>query len=165
MRRKFLALFVSLIFVCVEPVQAQAIAKCTSSQSYVISSAQRQVSTAQIAVNAAQGYVRLATIGYNSSQSTLRTTNNNFNNLNKQLNAFLARESGANRVALLDLQIAVEKLNQQLPSAEHALALAQSKADQAQRYLDLQTQRLAASQDNLGRKQAELQRQQTKCSP
>jgi hypothetical protein len=164
MRRKFLALVVALIFVAAEPVSAQAIQKCSSSQTFVIASAQREVSLAQFAVTAAQGYVRGATASNSASQSALRTASNNLNNINKQINVLTAKEYGANRVALLDLQVAVERLNRQVPAAERGLNIAQAAADQAQKFLDLQSQRLSQAQDNVARKQAELQRQQSKCS-
>lgn len=165
MRRKFLALVVALLFVAAEPAAAQAIQKCSSSQNFVIASAQRQVSVAQFAVTAAQGYVRGATASNNSSQSALRAASNNLNNINKQINALMAKQNGANRVALLDLQVAVERLNRQVPAAERGLNIAQATADQSQKYLDLQSQRLSDAQDNVARKQSELQRQQSKCSP
>jgi len=165
MRRKFLALVVALLFVSAEPAAAQAIQKCSSSQNYVIASAQRQVSVAQFAVTAAQGYVRGATASNNSSQSALRAASNNLNNINKQINALMAKQNGANRVALLDLQVAVERLNRQVPAAERGLNIAQATADQSQKYLDLQSQRLSDAQDNVARKQSELQRQQSKCTP
>jgi chromosome segregation ATPase len=165
MRRKFLALVVALLFVSAEPAAAQAIQTCSSSQNYVIASAQRQVSVAQFAVTAAQGYVRGATASNNSSQSALRAASNNLNNINKQINALMAKQNGANRVALLDLQVAVERLNRQVPAAERGLNIAQAAADQSQKYLDLQSRRLSDAQDNVARRQSELQRQQSKCSP
>lgn len=163
MRRKFFALIVALLFVAIEPAQAQA-APCSTSQTYVISSAQSQVNFAQTSVTANRGYVRLAQIGVNAAAGPLRSANANLDRLNKQLNDFMAKEPGANRVKLLDLKVAEEKTLAAISTAERVLAQAQATADRAQSYLDLQNARLATAQDNLARKQAELQRQQAKCS-
>ncbi len=164
MRRKFLALMVALLFMAFEPVQAQA-ATCSSSQNYVIASAQRAVSMAQTSVTANRGYVRLAQIGVNAAAGPLRSANANLDRLNKQLNDFMARESGANRVKLLDLQVAEEKTGAAISAAERALSQAQATADRAQHFLDFQNARLINAQDDLARKQVELQRQQSKCTP
>ena len=165
MRRKLLALVVAMLFVAAEPVAAQALQKCSSSQTYVIASAQRQVTSAQATVTSNRGLVRLAQIGVNAAAGPLRSANGNLDRLNKQLHGFIAQEAAANRVKLLDLQVAEEKTQVAITSAQHALSQAQATADRAQAYLDLQNERLATAQDNLGRKQAELQRQQSRCSP
>jgi len=162
--RKLIALLVALIFVTITPMEAQALKPCTSSQLNAIHSAQRAVEDAQRQVTYQQGYLRLAQLTFKSTQDSLRSEQSRVDQLTATLNTYFAQERGANRVRLLDLQVAEEKTQALLDSRLRSLKIAQSFFDNADRTLSRKQEAVSAAQENLASKQAELQRQQSKCS-
>ena len=162
--RRLLTILVALLMIGLTPVEAQAAAPCSSSQNFVIRSAQSAVTTAQRNLGFQQGYVRLATITFNAAQSNLKAKQRKYDQLNATLNLYYAQEKGANRVKLLDLQIAEERVQKNLDVAERDLNLAQSAFDRAQSNLGQKQEGASRAQQNLDRKQSELARQQSKCS-
>jgi hypothetical protein len=162
--RKLLTVGVALLMIALTPVEAQAIAPCSNSQNYVIRSAQSAVTAAQRNLSTQQGYVRLATITFNASQSSLKSAQRKYDQLNATLNRYFAEEKGANRVKLLDLQIAEERVQKSLDVAERALRLAESAFDRSQSNLGQKQDGVSRVQQVLDRKQSELARQQAKCS-
>ena len=162
--RRLLTILVALLLIGLTPAEAQSVAPCSNSQNSVIRSAQSAVTTAQRNLGYQQGYVRLANITLNASQSSLKSAQRKYDQLNATLNGYFAQEKGANRVKLLDLQVAEERVQKSLDVAERALNLAQSAFDRAQSNLAQKQDGEFRAQQNLDRKQSELARQQAKCS-
>mgnify|MGYP000140137007 FL=1 len=162
--RRLLTILVALLMIGLTPLEAQAAAPCSNSQNFVIRSAQSAVSTAQRNLGYQQGYVRLAKVTFNSAQSNLKSAQRRYDQLNATLNRYFAQEKGANRVKLLDLQVAEERVQASLNTAERDLNLAQDAFDRAQANLSRKQEGESSAQQNLDRKQAELSRQQSKCS-
>ncbi len=162
--RKLLTIGVALLMIAFTPVEAQATGSCSTSQNSVVRSAQSAVDTAQRSLGYQQGYVRLATITFNAAQNNLRSAQRRYDQLNATLNRYIAQEPGANRVKLLDLQVAEERVQASLDVAERSLNLAQSSFDRAQDNLSRKQDGVSKAQQNLDRKQSELARQQAKCT-
>jgi len=162
--RRLLTILVALVMIGLTPVEAQAATPCSNSQNFVIRSAQTAVNTAQRNFGYQQGYVRLATITFNAAQTSLKSAQRKYDQLNATLNSYFAQEKGANRVKLLDLQVAEERVQKSLNTAERDLNLAQAAFDRAQTNLSRKQEGESSAQQNLDRKQAELARQQAKCS-
>jgi hypothetical protein len=162
--RRLLTIGVALLMIAFTPAEAYAVGSCTTTQNSVVRSAQAAVNNAQRNVGYQQGYVRLATITYNAAQSNLKTKQRKYDQLNATLNRYYAQEKGANRVKLLDLQIAQERVLASIGVAERDLNLAQSAFDRAQSILSRKQESLAGVQQSLERKQSELARQQAKCT-
>ena len=162
--RRILTILVALLLIGLTPAEAQAVAPCSNSQNSVIRSAQSAVNTAQRNLGYQQGYVRLATITFNAAQTSLKSAQSKYDQLNSTLNGYFAQEKGANRVKLLDLQVAEERVQKSLNTAERDLNLAQAAFDRAQTNLSRKQEGESSAQQNLDRKQAELARQQAKCS-
>ena len=162
--RKLLTIGVAILMIAFTPVEAQAVGTCSSSQNYVIRSAQSAVDTAQRNLGYQQGYVRLANISFKAAQDNLRSAQRKYDQLNTTLNRYIAQEAGANRVKLLDLQVAEERVQSSLDGAQRALTLAQSAFDRAQDNLSRKQGGVSSAQQLLDRKLADLARQQAKCT-
>lgn len=161
--RKLIAFVFALVLILSYPTEAQA-ATCTSSQMSQIRSAQNAVDNARRNLGYQQGYLRLQQSSVKGAQSTQRSAQAKVDGINRKLAKLYARESRANRVELIDIQVETRKLEVALSNAEWDLKTAQANLDRELRWLDLKQKNVDDATTKLQQKQDDLSRYQSKCS-
>ena len=161
--RKLIAFFVALLLVLSYPTEAQS-ATCSSSQASQSRSAQMAVHNARRNLGYQQGYLRLQQSTVKYAQTAQRSAQSKVDSINRQINALYAKEAGANKVELIDIQVQRRKLEVALSNADFNLKTAQASLDRALSWLETKQRNVDDATAKLQQKQNDLARYQSKCT-